>query len=188
MTPLHPADIVASLRHGNIAEALLYLWQQEDLVRAYALDIDRMDSELLAHYPVPDDERASIRQWYADLMEMLRSEGAVERGHAQVHNNILIDLNDLHTALLRSTQYPFYSAAYYKALPFIVELRSRSHTRERGELENCFEALYGLMLLRLQGKSVSTDTQQAMAAISKLIALLAAYYKDAKEGKLELDT
>lgn len=187
MTPLHPADIAASLRHGSIAEALLYLWQQEDLVRAYGLDIDRMDAELLSRYPVDEGEHASIRAWYADLMDMLRSEGVAERGHAQVHTNILIWLTDLHHALLRSPKYPFYSAAYYKALPFIVELRTRSHTQERGELENCFEALYGLMLLRLQGKSVSPDTEQAMSAISKFIAMLAAYYKESKEGTLELD-
>ena len=45
-----------------------------------------------------------------------------------------------------STKYPFYNAAYFKALPFIVELRQKSGQTEESELETCFEALYGILL------------------------------------------
>ena len=47
--------------------------------------------------------------------------------------------------LLASTKYPFYNAAYFKALPFIVELRQKSGQAEESELETCFEALYGIL-------------------------------------------
>ena len=94
-------------------------------------------------------------------------------------------LVDLHQQLLRSPKHPFYSAAYYKALPYIVELRAKSG-KESGEVETCFNCLYGVMMLRLQKREVGEDTQQAVAAISHLLALLADAYKKDKTGELEL--
>jgi len=41
-------------------------------------------------------------------------------------------------------------------------------------------------MLRLQGREVSPDTQQAVQAISHLLALLADAYKKDKQGTLEL--
>ena len=53
----------------------------------------------------------------------------------------------LHNQLLQSSKFPFYTAAYYKALPYIVELRNKGDKKDVSELENCFDALYGVMLL-----------------------------------------
>lgn len=179
-------NISEELRNRNVAEYLLYMWQQEDLVRAYGLDIDRIEKEYLSRFDVDDEQLADMRQHFANLIQMMREEGVVEKGHLQVNNNVLILLRDLHEQLLHSDKHPFYSAAYYKALPFIVELRQRSHTQMKSEIENCFEAMYGLLLLRLQGKTVSPETQQAMKAISDFLSQLAAFYRDEKNGELDL--
>lgn len=179
-------NISKKLKEENIAEYLLYMWQQEDLLRAYGLDVDRLAAEYLSRFQLADADAKALRQWYDDMAEMMRSEGVAEKGHLQVNRNILILLNDLHAELLRSAKHPYYSAAYYKALPFIVELRQRSHTQEESEIENCFDALYGLLLLRLQGKPVSPETEHAMKAISDFLGMLAAYYKEEKAGTLEL--
>ena len=45
-------------------------------------------------------------------------------GHLQINKNVIINLTELHNALSSSPKFPFYSAAYFKALPFIVELRN----------------------------------------------------------------
>ena len=173
-----PFETAASLREENIAEYLLFLWQQEDMLRAFGMNVDRLCLAVGA-----DEE---TRRWYGDLACMMVEEGVSVSGHAQVHTNVLIWLSDLHARLLRSPDEPFYTAAYYKALPYIVELRSRSHGQEKGEVENCMEALYGLLMLRAQGKQMNPETQTAMDAISHLIALLAAYYKKDQAGELKL--
>lgn len=173
------------LKQQNIAEYLLYMWQVEDLLRANGLDIERIDATYIEKFGLEGEQRAELRQWYADLLEMMRSEGVQEKGHLQINRNIIILLTDLHQQLLRSPKHPFYSAAYYKALPFIVELRQRSGSQSEAEVENCFDALYGLMLLRLQGKPVSTETQTAIKAITDFLALLADYYKRDKAGEVE---
>ena len=177
--------ISQKLKSENIAEYLLYMWQVEDIIRANGLDIDRLKENYISQFHLDDAERHAMEEWYENLIEMMRSEGVKEKGHIQINKNILILLTDLHLQLLKSPKYPFYSAAYYKALPLIVELRRKAGNNEVGELETCFEALYGLMMLRLQGKSVSDDTQKAMATISQFIGLLSDYYKKDKQEPLE---
>ena len=94
-------------------------------------------------------------------------------------------LADLHDQLLKSTKYPEYGAEFYRTLPFIVELRSKTPEGQQvGELETCFNALYGTLLLKLQGKEVSRDTQVAIAQISHFIGILAAYFKKDEQSPL----
>lgn len=83
---------------------------------------------------------------------MMRSENVQQSGHLQINKNIILILTDLHLQLLHSPKFPFYSAAYYKALPYIVELRNKGDKKDIPELENCFDALYGVMMLKLQKK------------------------------------
>lgn len=179
--------IAQKLKQSNIAEYLLYMWQVEDLIRANRLDIDQLEQTYLSKFQLEEAAKQELREWYENLIEMMRSEGVAEKGHLQINKNILILLNDVHTQLLHSSKHPFYAAAYYKALPFIVELRAKHNgaSSEKGELENCFDAMYGLMLLRLQGKAISDDTLKAMDSISKFLGMLAEYYKKDKAGEVE---
>ena len=177
--------IAQKLKQQNIAEYLLYMWQVEDIIRANKLDIDQLETTYLSKFQLDGEAKAQMREWYENLIEMMRGEGVAEKGHLQINRNIILLLTDLHTQLLHSTKHPFYSAAYYKALPFIVELRQRSQTTDKNELENCFDALYGLMLLRLKGQPVSEDTKKAMDSITQFLALLSDYYKKEREGELE---
>ena len=57
---------------------------------------------------------------------MMGEEGVREKGHLQINKNVIINLTELHNALSSSPKFPFYSAAYFKALPFIVELRNKN--------------------------------------------------------------
>ena len=177
--------IAQALKEKNIAEYLLYMWQVEDLIRANGCDIDRLKANVISRFP--EEEHPALEEWYANLCDMMRAEGVTERGHLQINRNVILNLTELHGALLASTKYPFYNAAYFKALPFIVELRQRNGHKEEPELETCFEALYGVLLLRLQKKEISAGTAKAMEAISSFVSLLANYYDKDRKGELKLD-
>jgi hypothetical protein len=105
--------------------------------------------------------------------------------HLQINKNIIILLTDLHTELLKSSKHPFYSAAYYKVLPFIVEIRNKSNGTDKPEIENCFDTIYGFTTLRMQQKEVSYETVNAVREITKFLGLLADYYKKDKNAELE---
>ena len=177
--------IAQQLKEKNIAEYLIYMWQVEDLIRANGCDLDRVEQNIIARYP--EEDRPALCEWYGNLITMMREENVLEKGHLQINKNIIINLTDLHNALLASPKFPFYNAAYFKALPFIVELRSKSGKKEEPELETCFEALYGVMLLRLQKKELSEGTIKAIESISSFLSMLANYYDKDKKGELELE-
>lgn len=177
--------IAQSLKENNIAEYLIYMWQIEDLIRANGCDILRVEEHIISRFP--EEERLALKEWYGNLITMMYEEDVRERGHLQINRNVLQNLTELHNLLLASPQFPFYSAAYFKALPFIVELRSKNGKKEEPELETCFEALYGVMLLRLQKKEISTETAKAIEAISNFLSMLANYYDKDKRGELKLD-
>jgi hypothetical protein len=147
--------------------------------------MEKIEASIVARYP--EEERAEVREWYDNLTAMMVNEGVKERGHLQINTNVIIQLTDLHNALLSSPKFPFYNAAYFKALPFIVELRAKNGKKDEPELETCFEALYGIMLLRLQKREISADTLKAVEAISSLLSLLANYFDKDKKGELKLE-
>lgn len=178
--------IARNLKEDNIAEYLLYMWQVEDLIRANGLDIERIDEQIISRFDQPDNVKNEIREWYENLIEMMRREGATEKGHLIINRNIISELTDLHTRLLKSPHETDYSEAYYKTLPFIVELRSKSHDKDIPELETCFSALYGYLLMRLQKKEISGETQAALSQISSFLRLLSQKYKQYRAGELDI--
>lgn len=173
-------------KRENIAEYLLYMWQIEDLIRAYDLDIDKISENIIDRYQGLDEaQRTQMREWYESLIDMMRREGKEKTGHLQLNQNTLNDLGDLSRRLLNDPKFASYSAQYYNTLPLIVELRAKAGDNKKDEIETCFDALYGILMLRLQGKEISEETASAARQISKFLALLAAYYKKDYNNELE---
>ena len=177
--------VAQELRKRNIVEYLLYMWQVEDIIRAYSCVLTKLKSEYLSRFDVDEEQREELIDWYANLITMMNQEGKRDEGHLQINAIVLQQLEELHQELLKSTKFPFYTAAYYKTLPFIVELRHKGGA-EGSEIQTCMNALYGVMLLRLQQKPISEETQKAVVQITQLMGLLSDYYQKDKQGELEL--
>ena len=171
------------LKQSNVVTYLLYMWYVEDLLRAHDGHAERLRPMLEAQYT--PEELPQAEEWYANLCEMMRAEGVTQRGHLQILRNVVMDLTELHEALLASPRFPFYRAAYYNALPLIVELRQKNGHKEEPELETCLEAFYGNYLLRMQQKPVSEATTQALKTISTFLSLLTEYYHKERRGELD---
>lgn len=179
--------IARQKRKENICEYLLYMWQVEDLIRANHFDMDEIRDKVIARYNQPDEVKEEIARWYEELIEMMRSEGVKESGHIQLNKNVIITLTDLHLRLLKSPKEMIYGAAYYKTLPYIVQLRAKSSGNDIPELETCFTAVYGYLMLRMQGKEISAETLDGIKQISTFLALLAEKYRADMNGELELE-
>ena len=176
--------IAQQLRKNNIAEYLLYMWQVEDLLRAYECSLSRVRREYIDRFNYTDEQKEEMTDWYGDLIRMMNQEGCREHGHLQINRVVMQQLVELNAQLLSSTKFPFYTSEYYKVLPYIVELRKRGNAEEP-EIETCFNALYGTMMLRLQKKEISPDTSHAIKEITTFIGMLSDYYKKDKEEGLK---
>lgn len=174
--------ISQELRKKSIAEYLLYMWQVEDIIRAYDCSLTRLRREYISRFDYDDEQISELTDWYGNLVTMMNGEGKRESGHLQINQVVLQQMVELHAQLLESTKFPFYTAQYYKVLPFIVELRNRGD-KNQNEIETCLNALYGTMMLRLQKREISPDTKHAITEITTFVGLLSDYFlKDKKEG------
>lgn len=174
--------IAKSIREKSVVEYLLYMWQMEDLIRAYGCSLTRIRREYIDRFDYTDQQKDEEEDWFGDLIRMMNQEGKREKGHLAINEVLLQDLGDLHVRLLQSTRFPFYSAEYYRVLPFIVELHQKGD-KEIGEVETCLNALYGVMLLRMRQKPISPETAHAIKAITTFLGMLSDYYiKDRTEG------
>ncbi len=179
--------IAQQKRKENIAEYLIYMWQVEDIIRANHFDMDAIRNTIISRYDQPEEVKEQIARWYEELIDMMRSEGVMETGHIQINKNVIIALTDLHLRLLKSPKEMVYSGNYYKTLPYIVQLRAKSGGNDISELETCFIAVYGYLMLKMQQKEISNDTMEAIKQISTFLALLAEKYRADLNGELNLE-
>ena len=85
---------------------------------------------------------------------------------------------------MASPKFQNYHSEFYKTLPFIVELRSRQGDKLLGEIETCMTALYGMLMLRLQGREIGQETKDALQQIARFMALLSHYWQLDQDNKL----
>lgn len=170
--------IARQKRKENIVEYLIYMWQIEDLIRACDFNMDEIEKRVISQYDQPENIKQEIRQWYQELIDMMRSENVMDKGHIQINKNVVSELTDLHLRLLKSPQETIYNSLYYKTLPAIVQLRSKSGGHDISEIETCFTAVYGYLLLKMQGKEISSETTESVKQISSLLAFLAAKFRE----------
>lgn len=174
--------VANELRKKSIAEYLLYMWQIEDIIRAYGCSLPVIKKNYISRFTLTEEQMAEEVDWFGNLIRMMNEEGKRESGHLDINRVLLKDVIDLHGMLLQSSKFALYSAEYYKVLPFIVELRQRGD-KDVNEIETCLDALYGVMMLRLQKKEITPETERAIKEITLFIGMLSDYYiQDRTEG------
>ena len=175
--------IAKELRKKSIAEYLLYMWQIEDIIRAMGCSLPLIRKAYISKFTdYTDEQKEDEIDWFGNLVRMMNEEGKRDQGHLNINDIIVRDLVDLHQRLLQSNRFPIYNAEYYKVLPFIVELRGKGD-KNISEIETCLDALYGIMMLRMQKKEISPETEHAIKKISTFIGMLSDYYlKNETEG------
>ena len=175
--------IAKELRKKSIAEYLLYMWQIEDTIRAMGCSLPLIRKAYISKFTdYTDEQKEDEIDWFGNLVRMMNEEGKRDQGHLNINDIVVRDLVDLHQRLLQSNKFPIYNAEYYKVLPFIVELRGKGD-KNISEIETCLDALYGIMMLRMQKKEISPETEHAIKEISTFIGMLSDYYlKNETEG------
>ena len=164
-------------KEENIAEYLLYMWQLEDILRAYNFDIEKVEQVLIDPTNNSVEKKQEARDWYVQLIQLMKLENIEIEGHLEINKSLLSELNELHLQLIKDANEKEYIETYYKTLSFIVELRAKSKVKEVSEIGTCFTALYGFLLLKLQKKEISKDTVSAISQIATLLRLLSERYK-----------
>ena len=140
-------------KRENIAEYILYMYQIEDIIRAFEFDLDA----ILENFVKPQLPDASFmsqhREWYTDLMRQMKAQNIV--------------------------------AVFEAATPFIDELKSKSDLKDKNHIEIAFHGMYMKLLLKLQKKEISPETEEAFDAMRVMLAYLSRGYHKMKSGDLD---
>ena len=170
--------------HDNIAEYLLYMFQIEDLIRAYDFDLERIITTYVKPQLPDDSFLDQYREWYKGLIQQMRSQRIEKQGHLHDLKDILVEISYLHNMLLNMSGDEKYRTLYETAVPYIEEFKERSNLKDKNNIEVAFQALYMKLLLRLQRKEISAETEEAFDAMRILLAYIARKYKEMRSGNM----
>jgi hypothetical protein len=168
----------------NIAEYVIYMYQIEDVIRAYDFNVDHIITDFVQPQ-LPDQSFLNqYRQWYENLVRQMKAQRLEKVGHLHELNDILVELSYLHNTLLNLANDSKYRTLFETATPFIEEFKERSNLKEKNHIEILFHAMYMKMLLRLKKQEISAETEEAFDAMRIMLAYLAKSYKAMKSGEL----
>jgi hypothetical protein len=173
-------------RKENIVEYILYLYQIEDLIRAFQLNIANIESQLVSQYRVDEKIRKEIADWYKNLAVMMKKEGIKKNGHLQFLTNLINDLNEFHLKLMELGENREYINEFQSISGLITELNLKSNS-VKNDLQISIEAIYGFLLLKMQKKEITAETTEAIKRLSAWLGLLSKLFKDFEVGSLELE-
>ena len=97
--------IAQELRKTSIAEYLLYMWQVEDIIRAYDCSLTRLRKEYISNFQLSEEQMDEEIDWWGNLINMMNQEGCREKGHLQINKIVVQSLAELHAQLLPSQSF-----------------------------------------------------------------------------------
>ncbi|HLP11735.1 MAG TPA: DUF4924 family protein [Flavobacteriales bacterium] len=167
----------------NIAEYLLYMWQVEDLIRGFHLNLEDIYFNVIQPAGLEPHKEKKLKNWYAQLIEKMRIQSLEEGGHLHELNEIVKELYMVHTSLLNIGD-KNYEEFFFEAQPYISEFAEKSRYAGVNEVEICMNALYMKLLLRLQKKDITDETNTAFTIFTKMISYITREYHYLKSGKM----
>jgi hypothetical protein len=183
LPPIIESMIVAKKKkQNNIAEYIIYVWQNEDLIRSYEFDIERINNSVISFLPTTDEERLEIKKWYQALSNTLINEGLQVSGHSEETHQIIDELNTIHHFLLNIRDDEKYKTIYNKSADKIKEFKKLAAESSFNDVDICMNGLYGLLLLRLNNKAVSPELLTTIDGFGEIMGYLAFKYKEKNSG------
>jgi hypothetical protein len=107
---------------------------------------------------------------------MMHQENIMEKGHLQLAQNALSELEDLHNDLL--DQEATYRAAMIRLTPALNLLKAKTDRPTMSDVEACLILLYQIMLLKLQKAPISSETEQVQKQATQVLQYLSKTYKE----------
>lgn len=170
-------SVAENKKSTNIAEYIIYMYQMEDLIRSYQGNAEEIKTYVVSKYPVSDEERNEISAWYLDLLQKMKDQNILEKGHLKELNELVASLAEIHWKLLKTDA--GYFETYNKAKPFIIEAVMQAEGQDLGnEIQICLNGIYGLLLCRLLGKKVSDQQLKSAEAFGDVLSFLSYNYRE----------
>jgi uncharacterized protein DUF4924 len=162
-------------KNENISEYIIHMFKTEDLIRTFEFDLNRISKQIISNIRISNDERKELILWYASIIEDMQSQKIENSGHLIEINNLIEKLLGLHNKL--ETEDEVYKKISLKAEPFIKNQIEESQNTIDNPIIICLNAIYGFLLLKLNGKIISEQQQQMLETFGDLLSYLNFHYQ-----------
>ncbi len=168
----------------NIAEYILYMYQIEDIIRAFQFDLNKIVEHTVHSITQSETEINEYRIWYQGIISQMKAQRVEHQGHLAEIQDIVIELSYLHNTLLTIYNDEKYKMLLEQATPSIEEFKSKSNLKDKNNVELILHAMYMKLLMRLKKQEISSETEEAFDAMRILLAYLVKSYHEMKNGTL----
>ncbi|MEX1192992.1 MAG: DUF4924 family protein [Brumimicrobium sp.] len=170
----------------NIAEYIIYMYQLEDLIRAYQFNIDVIREKIIKPQVKSDSFEKEAVKWYEEIIQEMKSRGLEREGHLHRIGEVITEMIYLHNTLLTVVKDKKYIGLLEAAEENIEAFRQKSDLKQMHIVEVCFRALYMKFLMRLQGKEITDASESAFDTMRILLAYLTKGYHQMKKGDMSM--
>jgi flagellin-specific chaperone FliS len=154
------------------------MFQIEDIIRTNHLNLQELEKNIISGYRVTAGQPGQIKEWYRKLIEQMQKDDVIISGHISSLKETMYKINDLHIELLNKPEEERYIEHYQWAKPIIKELKEKMNDPSLTEIEVCLNGLYGFMLLRIQGKEITSETSEAITIFTQMLRYLSKKYHE----------
>ena len=172
-------------KRDNIIEYVLYMYHSEDVVRSCQMNLELIEKAIVSPSDLPTGEKVELMVWYKELVNAMMEENLEDRGHLREIIEILGQLSYIHNMLVNVVQDETYIRLYNKALPHLIELKSKSSDSAQNPIELAFNGVYGVFTLKLKKMDIFPETLTAVRTFTDMLRYLGIKYNELREGKLE---
>jgi hypothetical protein len=169
-------------KQENIAEYLIYMYQIEDIIRAFQFNIDQI-IDVFVKPSLPDASFLNqYRTWYDDLARQMKSQKCDKEGHIDSLREIVLELIYLHNTLITITNDDKYKGLVGQAKSFLDEFKQKSNMLQHHDVEVLVHAMYMKLQLKVRKQEISPETEEAMDKMRIQLAYLSREYHRMKSG------
>jgi hypothetical protein len=171
-------------QNENIAEYILYMYQMEDIIRAFQFELESIVQHTVL--PITDNasEIAEYRAWYEGLIREMKAQRIEQKGHLADIQDIVIELSYLHSTLLTVYNDEKYKTLHDQAVTTLEEFKAKSNLQDKNTIEILLHAMYMKLLMRLKKQEISAETEEAFDTMRIQLAYLVKSYHQMKNGTL----
>lgn len=166
------------IKKNNIAEHIIQIYRNEDLVRAFEFDLEKIGNHVINHLPISNIEKLSEVNYYEELIHKMKCQNIEKTGHLKEVNELVNELEKLNNTLKFSDT--GYGKIYKKTHPHIIKNIELSNHKITGEIQICLNGIYGFLLLKLNGKNLDESNKASVEAFGDLLSYLSSKFSELK--------
>ncbi|MDH5475083.1 MAG: DUF4924 family protein [Cyclobacteriaceae bacterium] len=163
-------NIANTKKENNIAEYIIYMFQTEDLIRSYELDIKRIKKNLISLIPGDEVEKEGLRIWYSKIISSMKKEQIAMNGHLKEVQDIIIELQLIFNTLKNDDK--TFKELTISAQPFFDKNKA-----DNNEVTICLNGMYAYLILKTDDIPVPELTTRSAELFGEVLSYLSYKYK-----------